>query len=99
MGLRYARHRSSERAQVAGCAPLRAGNDTDEAKTVEESLDHRAKLRLMAQFMAGVATYIVAHIAAILLPLFFVSQPGQVHLSALALHSPPCSPRHAVIVL
>ena len=49
---------------------------------MEESLDHRAKLRLMAQFMAGVATYIVAHIAAILLPLFFVSQPGQVHLAA-----------------
>ena len=54
-----------------------AGADTDEAKTVEESLDHRSKLRLMSQFMAGVATYILARIAAILLPLFFVNQPGQ----------------------
>lgn len=44
---------------------------------MEERLDHRSKLRLMSQFMAGVGTYIVARIAAILLPLFFVNQPGQ----------------------
>ena len=56
---------------------MHAGADTDEAKTVEERLDHRSKLRLMSQFMAGVATYILARIAAILLPLFFVNQPGQ----------------------
>lgn len=58
-----------------------ADNDTDAAKTVEESLDHRSKLRLMSQFMFGVGGYIVARIAAILLPLFFVNQPGQEDLA------------------
>ncbi len=48
---------------------------------MEESLDHRSKLRLMSQFMFGVGGYIVARIAAILLPLFFVNQPGQEDLA------------------
>lgn len=56
---------------------LAADNDTDEVKTVEDKLDHRSKQRLMTQFMFGVATYIIARIAAILLPLFFVDQPGR----------------------
>ncbi len=63
---------------------------------MEESLDHRSKLRLMAQFMAGVATYIVAHIAAIILPLFFVSQPGQARAHACL----PCWPTaHTAVCL
>lgn len=48
---------------------------------MEERLDHRSKLRLMSQFMFGVGGYIVARIAAILLPLFFVNQPGQEDLA------------------
>ncbi|BDA47005.1 hypothetical protein COCOBI_09-4600 [Coccomyxa sp. Obi] len=56
-------------------------NDTDAVKTVEERLDHRSKLRLMSQFMFGVGGYIIARIAAILLPLFFVNQPGQEDLA------------------
>lgn len=56
---------------------------------MEERLDHRSKLRLMSQFMVGVATYILARIAAILLPLFFVNQPGQARAPA---NPPLCHP-------
>jgi hypothetical protein len=58
-----------------------AANDTDEVKTVEDRMDHRSKLQLMNQFMFGVGGYIIARIAAILLPLFFVNQPGQEDLA------------------
>lgn len=60
---------------------MRPDNDTDAVKTVEERLDHRSKLRLMSQFMFGVGGYIVARIAAILLPLFLINEPGQEDLA------------------
>ena len=60
---------------------MRPDNDTDAVKTVEEQLDHRSKLQLMSQFMFGVGGYIVARIAAILLPLFLINEPGQEDLA------------------
>ena len=43
---------SSRFHRVARQFTLRAGNDTDEVKTVEDKMDHRSKRRLMNQVRA-----------------------------------------------
>ena len=54
-----------------------AGEDGDQARSVQDRLVHRTKLGLMTQFQWGVGTYVVCTAAALLLPLFLYSRPDQ----------------------
>ena len=54
-----------------------AGEDNDQARSVQDRLVHRTKLGLMMQFQWGVGTYVVCTAAALLLPLFLFSRPEQ----------------------
>jgi len=45
-----------------------ADQDTDKPKTIEDQMQLRSKVRLMKQFQWGVAAYVAAKAAVILLP-------------------------------
>ena len=53
-----------------------ADQDTDKPKTVEDQMQLRSKVRLMKQFQWGVAAYVAAKAAVVLLPALVWAQPG-----------------------
>lgn len=53
-----------------------AGEDTDKPKTFEDQMQLKSKVRLMKQFQWGVAAYVIAKAAVILLPAFVWAEPG-----------------------
>ena len=55
---------------------LHADQDTDKPKTIEDQMQLRSKVRLMKQFQWGVAAYVVAKAAVILLPALVWVEPG-----------------------
>lgn len=56
-------------------APMQ-DQDTDKPKTVEDQMQLRSKVRLMKQFQWGVAAYVAAKAAVILLPALVWVEPG-----------------------
>ena len=52
------------------------GEDTDKPKTIQDQMQLRSKIRLMKQFQWGVAAYVIAKAAVILLPAFVWAEPG-----------------------
>jgi len=53
-----------------------ADQDTDKPKTIEDQMQLRSKVRLMKQFQWGVAAYVAAKAAVILLPALVWVEPG-----------------------
>ena len=53
-----------------------AAEDSDAPKTVEERLQHRSKVTLMRQFSWAAAVCVTCYVVALVLPLFYFSQPG-----------------------
>ncbi|KAA6425595.1 MAG: hypothetical protein FRX49_04492 [Trebouxia sp. A1-2] len=56
-------------------APMQ-DQDTDKPKTIEDQMQLRSKVRLMKQFQWGVAAYVAAKAAVILLPALVWVEPG-----------------------
>jgi hypothetical protein len=57
--------------------------DTDQPKTVQDRMLTSSKIRLMRQFTWGVAGYVIATAAVILLPVFVMVEPGDSALRAI----------------
>ena len=54
-----------------------AAEDHDAPKTVEEKIQHRHKVLLMQQFSWAAAVCVACYVVALVLPLFYYSQPGE----------------------
>lgn len=54
-----------------------AGEDHDAPKTVEDAIQHRTKVLLMKQFSWAAAVCVVCYVAALIVPLFYYSEPGE----------------------
>ena len=54
-----------------------AAEDSDAPKSVEEKLQHRTKVTLMKQFSWAAAACVACYVVALILPLFYFSQPGE----------------------
>ena len=59
-----------------------AGEDTDKPKTFEDQMQLKSKVRLMKQFQWGVAAYVIAKAAAILLPPFLYKPEDSTDVTA-----------------
>ena len=53
-----------------------ADQDTDKHKTIEDQMQLRSKVRLMKQFQWGVAGYVIAKAAVIMVPALVWVEPG-----------------------
>lgn len=53
-----------------------ADQDTDKHKTIEDQMQLRSKVRLMKQFQWGVAAYVIAKAAVIMVPALVWVEPG-----------------------